>query len=145
MVDMWSSRLQVRICESRLTKGGKGLLVQLHQVPGFRLCPVQCFINFNRVCSSSRLSLLVHADKLVLSHFQFVAVFRNCLMGLGLVAKEYSSHSFRISAATEAARCRLDNSAICRIEWCESDFRCILDHVWFRSHTMLLQAAGSRY
>ncbi|OCT96202.1 hypothetical protein XELAEV_18013877mg [Xenopus laevis] len=56
----------------------------------------QLGVNFLRVRRSSRKSLLVHEDDSVLSKFQFVAVFRKCLVGLGLQGKEYASHSFRI-------------------------------------------------
>ncbi|XP_041438195.1 uncharacterized protein LOC121400005 isoform X1 [Xenopus laevis] len=119
-VELCGGELQVRIFESKTDKGGKGLLARLHSVAGCRLCPVRCFANYLGVRKSSRTSLLVHADESVMSRFQFIAVLRKCLTGLGLVDKEYSSHSFRIGAATEAARCGLDDATIRRLGRWES-------------------------
>ncbi|XP_031747536.1 uncharacterized protein LOC116406780 isoform X1 [Xenopus tropicalis] len=120
-VERCGSVIQVRIFESKTDKGGRGLSVQLHQVLGCKICPVSCFLNFCKVRSSHRLSLLVHEDESVLSRFQFTAVFRQCLTALGLAAKDYSSHSFRIGAATEAARNGLGESTIRRIGRWESN------------------------
>ncbi|OCT77888.1 hypothetical protein XELAEV_18028985mg, partial [Xenopus laevis] len=146
-VELCGAELQVRIFESKTDKGGKGLLARLHSVAGCRLCPVQCFTNYLRVRKSSKTSLLVHADESVMSRFQFIAVFRQCLTGLGLVDKEYSSHSFRIGAATEAARCGLDDSTIRRIGRWESNrfqLQCV---VWVMGHSYIFwaeQRAGMR-
>lgn len=57
-------------------------------------------------------AFLIHADGSPLLRFQFVVVFRKCSRALGLEEKEFSSHSFRIGAATEAARCGLDDDTV---------------------------------
>ncbi|KAM9326568.1 ficolin-2-like [Gastrophryne carolinensis] len=60
--------------------------------------------------------LLVHEDGSFLSRFQFLAVFRKCLKELGLASGDYGTHSFRIGAATEAARLGLPEEIIKRLE-----------------------------
>lgn len=62
----------------------------------------------------------MHQDGLSLSQFQFVAVFKKCLEALGLGDQKFSSHSFRIGAATEAVRWGLDEAAVKRIGRWES-------------------------
>lgn len=44
------------------------------------------------------------SGRVVLSQYQFVAVFRQCLVALGYCASENSSHSLPIESSTEAAR-----------------------------------------
>ena len=67
---------------------------------------------------------MIHENGAPLSRYQFVAVFRKCLGELGLVAREFSAHSFRIGAATEAARNGLGEDAIKRIgRWESRRFR----------------------
>ena len=57
----------------------------------------------------------MHKDGLFVSRFQFVAVFRKCLRAAGFEDKQFASHSFRIGAATEAARCGLGEAAVRKI------------------------------
>ncbi|OCT78044.1 hypothetical protein XELAEV_18029140mg, partial [Xenopus laevis] len=51
----------------------------------------------------------------------FIAVFRKAMTALGLAAKEYGSHYFRIGAATEAARWGLGEEMIRKIGRWESN------------------------
>lgn len=55
-----------------------------------------------------------------LSRYQFVQVFRKFLGELGVMAKEYNSHYFRIGAATEAVRWDLSPDAVKKIGHWES-------------------------
>lgn len=66
------------------------------------------------------IAILVHEDGGALSKFQFVAVFLKCLEDLGFSPSDYSSHSFRIGAATEAVRWSLPPEAVKRIGRWES-------------------------
>ncbi|KAM9324593.1 uncharacterized protein PAF06_000660 [Gastrophryne carolinensis] len=55
---------------------------------------------------------------------RFLAVFRKCLRELGLAGSEYGTHSFRIGAATEAARMGLPEEIIKRLgRWESARFR----------------------
>lgn len=106
---------------SKTDQDGRGALVALGKLPGSSACPVQVFMEYQAVRPAGPLPLLVHLDGSFLSQFQFIQVFRRCLARLGLVAKEYSSHSFRIGAATEAARWGLSPDVVRRIGRWESD------------------------
>lgn len=58
------------------------------------------------------------------ARFQFISVFRKCLTALSLGELKFSSHSFRIGVAKEAARWRLDEEAVKRIgRWESRRFR----------------------
>lgn len=66
----------------------------------------------------------MHADGSYLSKFQFVAVVRKCLRVEGFDCRQFSLHSFRIRAATEAARCGLDEAAVKKFgRWESKRFR----------------------
>ncbi|MEE6468146.1 hypothetical protein FKM82_008176 [Ascaphus truei] len=52
--------------------------------------------------------------------YQFSRVFRVCLERLGMKAAQFGTHSFRIGAATEAARAGLAGEVIQRIGRWES-------------------------
>lgn len=66
------------------------------------------FFEFLKVRPDGVGSFLMHADGLPLSKFQFISVFRKGLRSLGLESKQFSSHSFRIGAATEVVWCGLN-------------------------------------
>ncbi|KAM3940554.1 uncharacterized protein RB166_000511 [Leptodactylus fuscus] len=121
--DCWLSGgdLVCRIRRSKTDQLGRGLLVRLCPLSGSPVCPVRCFEAFVQVRPAGGLSLLLHADSSCLSRFQFVQVLRRGLQALGLPSGEYSSHSFRIGAATEAARWGLPPGVIKRIGRWESD------------------------
>lgn len=55
-----------------------------------------------------------------LTKYQFNAVLKRSLLSLGLGGFKVSTHSFRIGAATEAARLGLDESVIMRLGRWES-------------------------
>lgn len=107
--------------KSKTDQEGRGCWIELHELPGSLSCPVRSLREFLLVRPVGPRPLLVHQDGSFLSRYQFVAVFRKCLMALGLCASKYSSHSFRIGAATEAARWGLGPSTIQRIGRWESN------------------------
>lgn len=101
-------------------------------MPGSALCPVEAVKGFMGIRQRGG-PLLVHFDGVPLSRYQFVAVFRKCLRALGLNEKEFSSHSFRIGAATEAARNGMDAEAVKRIgRWESRRFQ-----IYVRSHLVV--------
>lgn len=114
----------LRLRRSKTDQSGKGVDVWLFALPGSTVCPVRAVEELARVRPTGGGPFLRHEDGSYLSRFQFVAVFRKCLMKLGLDGKAYASHSFRIGAATEAARCGLDEAAVRRIgRWESRRFR----------------------
>lgn len=97
---------------SKTDQLGKGRKVQLYSITGSPLCPVDLVRRFLTVRLDVGGPLLVHAEGTPLTRFQFVAVFRKCLITLGLGHAEFSIHSFCIGAATEAVRWGLDDVAV---------------------------------
>lgn len=61
-------------------------------------------------------NFLVHEAGSPLTKYQFTALFKHCLEVAGVSSKEYGTHSFRIGAATEAARAGLQESEVMRID-----------------------------
>eukprot|EP00079_Xenopus_tropicalis_P016089 XP_004914524.1 PREDICTED: uncharacterized protein LOC100487960 isoform X2 [Xenopus tropicalis] len=113
--------LSIVIRGSKTDKEGEGLTVPLFGVAGCRTCPVRCNREYRQVRPAGRGTYLVHQDRSSLSRFQFIAVLKRALNGLGLAEKEYGSHSFRIGAATEAARWGLSTRVVQRIGRWESN------------------------
>ncbi|XP_077342712.1 uncharacterized protein LOC143987679 [Lithobates pipiens] len=113
-------RVCTRIRRSKTDQGGKGKKVVVFAIPGSGLCPVLVLREFLYVRPACPGPLLVHVNGEFVSRFQFVWVFRKCLRALGLGGEKFSSHSFRIGAATEAARWGLDEAAVKRIGRWES-------------------------
>lgn len=63
----------------------------------------------------------IHKNRSVLTKFQFNFILKSSLRYLNLDVFNFTSHSFRIGAATEAARLGLDSSLIKRLGRWESD------------------------
>ena len=109
---------------SKTDQSGKGRAVHVFPIEGSELCPVGLVRDYLDIRPGVGGAFLVHENGSPMSRYQFVAVFRKCLGALGLVAKEFSAHSFRIGAATEAARNGLGEEAIKRIgRWESRRFR----------------------
>ncbi|XP_069810646.1 integrase/recombinase xerD homolog [Dendropsophus ebraccatus] len=108
---------------SKTDQSGKGKRIVLYAVPGAAACPVRCVQQFLaiRPCLQPGGSFLVHRDGRALSRFQFIAIFRSGLDKLGLPAREFASHSFRIGAATEAVRWGLGEQMVRQIGRWESE------------------------
>ncbi|XP_073476856.1 uncharacterized protein [Aquarana catesbeiana] len=107
--------------KSKTDQEGRGRMVRVYSILGSPQCPVGAVREFLKVRPDCQGPLLIHANGDMLSRFQFIAVFRKCLLGLGLEEREFSSHSFRIGAATEAARLGMEVETIKRIGRWESN------------------------
>lgn len=120
----WDS-VVLHLRQSKTDQTGKGVQVVLYALPGSDVCPVRAVTECFCACpAGGGWAFLVHRDGVCLSRFQFVSVFRRCLDAAGFVGKHFASHSFRIGAATEAARCRLDEAVVRKIgQWESRRFR----------------------
>lgn len=77
------------------------------------LCsPLEAVKQFMGIRPLGKGFFLIHANSMPLTKFQFDAVFKKCLVQLGLTNLKFSSHSFRIGAASEAAQVGLPDSEI---------------------------------
>lgn len=105
---------------SKTDQRGRGRWIRLNRFLGSPLCPVEALRLFLDVRPSCGVALLCHEDGSPLTKFQFNSVLRRSLVGLGCGNFKVSAHSFRIGAATEAARLGLDESVIKRLGRWES-------------------------
>lgn len=131
-VEISQSTVQVRLRRSKTDQLGKGKVVVLGRGVDQGLCPLWALQSFLDRRPQVGGPLLVHSDGSFLSRFQFVAVFRRCLIAGGFRPSEYASHSFRIGAATEVARWGLGDSLVQRIgRWESNRFR-----IYVRPHLL---------
>ena len=123
-VQVAEGRVAFRLRKSKTDQAGKGVDVFLYALQGSGVCPVRVVGEFLAIRPGGGGPLLVHKDGSFVSKFQFIAVFRKCLRVAGFAERQFASHSFRIGAATEAARCGLDEAAVKRIgRWESKRFR----------------------
>lgn len=115
------TRLTIFIPKSKTDQFGKGSWLKLNSLPDSPICPVNLVGQFLRVRSTEGGSFFIHTNGLPLTVYQFNSVFRKCLYTLNMGGLPLSSHSFRIGAATEAARLGLDVVSIKRIGRWRSD------------------------
>ena len=67
------------------------------------VCPVRAILDFKQIRQNSEEAFLVHLDGAPLTRYQVQAVLKKAAVFLNWPSKGYSSHSFRIGAATTAA------------------------------------------
>lgn len=107
----------VLVCNIRKSKTdqlGKGSLVRLSRFES-KCCPVllcELWLSVRPSCGSA---FLCHADGSPLTIFQFSSVLKKCFDSIGLSGYRFTTHSFRIGAATEADSLGFDESSIRRI------------------------------
>ncbi|XP_078509305.1 integrase/recombinase xerD homolog [Lissotriton helveticus] len=123
-VVMAAGLLQVRVRRSKTDPLGKGVWVQLRASQGAGYCPVMLMERFMQMrpgCEDNR--LLVHEDGTPLTKFQFTRICKRALELLGEDIAHFTSHSFRIGAATTAAELGLSPGAIKRVgRWNSASF-----------------------
>lgn len=120
-VTMLEGRLECILRRSKTDQRGRGTVVVLHALRESSMCPVSCYGAYVEWRREGPGPLLRHLDGTYLSQYQFVQVFRKGLAVLGVDATQFSSHSFRIGAATEAARWGLGPEVVRKIGRWESD------------------------
>eukprot|EP00079_Xenopus_tropicalis_P012763 XP_002940162.2 PREDICTED: uncharacterized protein LOC100485032 [Xenopus tropicalis] len=119
-----SRQLHIVLRRSKTDQEGRGKNIVLQELEGHQLCPVTLFEQYKVMRPKQDGPLLVHEDGKFLSRYQFCSVLRKLLANLGMAANMYGSHSFRIGAATEAARWGLGDKAIKQVgRWTSNRFR----------------------
>lgn len=103
-------KVQVFISRCQTYLSGRGNRLILHACGDSIICPYVILSKYLLVRPSCSGNFLVHLDFFPLTKFQFSAIFQRCLAQLGLSHMNFSSHSFCIGAATEAARLGLNDS-----------------------------------
>ena len=98
------SKLRVWLTGSKTDQSQRGEWVELVQVvKSPEVCPVQSMSCYLQVRPQKPGALLIHFDGSPLTRYQFQAVLKRAARYLGWNTSGYSSHSFRIGAATTAA------------------------------------------
>lgn len=120
-VSLQKDSVRIIIRKSKTDQKGRGAVLELFRGVEAGLCPVTAVTQLAAVRTAGEGPFLRHVDGSFLSRFQFIAVFQKCLKAAGLIPSQFGSHSFRIGAATEAARWGLGDAVIKRIGRWESD------------------------
>ena len=105
------SSIEVTIKASKTDPFRQGVTVHIGST-GDELCPVVAVLGYMAMRGSSPGPLFRWEDGRYLTRVSFVEGVRDALHQAGLVAKDYAGHSFRIGAATTAARKGLQDSLI---------------------------------
>ncbi|XP_073537009.1 uncharacterized protein [Phyllobates terribilis] len=130
-VNLYLDRIEVFLRCSKTDQFKKGCKVVLFAVAGSDMCPVRCVREFGLGSGGHKSPLLVHEDGSFLSRYQFLAVLQNCLEAGGILPKEFSGHSFRIGAATKAARRGMGDELVKKIgRWESIRFRSYIRPAW---------------
>lgn len=103
--------LEVKLRYSKTDQDGSGCTVCIPRTKG-QHCPVQSLEQYIAIRHCNPGPLFCHFDHSALSRYQFAAVLRKALVFIGLDVGKYKTHSFRIGAATEAARNGLSETEI---------------------------------
>lgn len=110
VVDQFGVRVWLQ--HSKMAQAGRGCLVNLQAQENVLVCPVALVQRFLGAKPPVGGQFFIHANLEPLTKYQFDSVLQKCLNQLGLQNFRFSSHSFRIGAASEAARKGLSETAI---------------------------------
>lgn len=120
------SFLQVRIKASKTDPFRQGVSIYIGATGG-KLCPVTAMLAYMVQRGNQPGPLFIWEDKRFLTREGFVTGVRGALTAAGLVATDYAGHSFRIGAATTAARQGLQDSLIKTLgRWESAAYTCYI-------------------
>lgn len=102
-VSLHQNAVLIQIGSSKTDQYRKGVCLKLDHKPGFEYCPVLLVSQFFKVRPPNSGLFFCHFDTKPLTRFQVVTVLKKALELLGVDKQFYSSHSFRIGAATSMA------------------------------------------
>ena len=114
--------LRIILKRSKTDQFGRGVAVYMGAT-GDDLCPVTAIASYVTLRGNSVGAFFRLENGTPLSKAQFVVRVRGVLSRAGIDVSAYSGHSFRIGAATAAARAGLQDSVIQSLgRWCSSSF-----------------------
>ncbi len=120
------SQMQILLRTSKTDKHGRGTRIDIQSVPKSILCPVAAMSNYLSKRPAVQGPLFIHFDHATLTKFQFQSVFKKALEATSfpVITKQYSSHSFRIGAATTAFLRGFTSEDICELgRWTSSAYK----------------------
>ena len=112
-VQMESHTVILRIAQSKTDQYGKGAKIILNAT-GKSTCPVFSMKSYLQIRPNLSGAAFCHFDGEPLTRYQFSAVLKKVLTILGYPPNRYTSHSFRIGAATCAATANIEDHLITR-------------------------------
>ncbi|XP_022103377.1 uncharacterized protein LOC110986066 [Acanthaster planci] len=95
--------LVIKLRFSKTDQRGESAELQFHRQPHSAICPVGATLQYLQVRPKVAGPFFCHFDHSPLTTYQFNRMLRACLEALNLSPQGFSSHSFRIGAATSAA------------------------------------------
>ena len=98
-----TKRLTIYINRSKTDQSGKGQTVSINPINDASACPVLAMKKYLEIRPSMYGPLFVHNDRRPLSRRQFQAVLSKAALHLNWQVNAFTTHSFRIGAATTAA------------------------------------------
>jgi len=99
-----ASAVQISLHHSKNNQYGRNQLIALQQVSSpCTLCPVRTVEAYLKVRPQRCIAFLSHYSKSPLTRHEFQAMLRKAIAAAGLEPRKYTSHSFRIGAASAAA------------------------------------------
>lgn len=110
-VKIKDKNLQIVLRHSKTDQFNKGVTIVLNSHAGIT-CPVHCMIDYMQIRPKISGPLYCHFDGKPITRYQFSAVMGKALAVLGYNSKLYTTHSFRIGAATAAAEKGLSDEEI---------------------------------
>ena len=103
--------IRVHLKRSKCDQFGKGVNVFVGRT-NTPICPVAAILAYIAIRDASEGPFFRLASGQPLSKLKFVSSFRQALQAIGLPYQDFAGHSFRIGAATAAARAGIEDSVI---------------------------------
>ena len=114
--------LQVSLKRSKCDQFGQGVKVYVGRTNG-DICPVAAVLAYMAARGSLEGPFFCFANGQPLTKSKFTDQVRQALQALGLPYRDFAGHSFRIGAATAAAKAGLEDSVIRTLgRWSSSAF-----------------------
>ena len=124
------SHLVVHLCRSKNDPLGAGTRLHLGAT-GHSLCPVSSMMGYLAIIPSEPGPLFLFRDGSTLCRTKLIQCLRQALSSVGVDCSGYSGHSFRIGAATMAARMGVSDSLIKTLgHWRSSAFMVYIITPW---------------
>jgi hypothetical protein len=125
-------RVRVVLRYSKTDQVGRATVITICQYGDTMLCPVQALVDFKGIRPPTVGPLFMHFGGDPLSSYQFGYILKEAVKAIGLSPQSFSSHSFRIGAATSASICGCTDDQIKSMgRWKSSAFKLYIrpDHL----------------
>ncbi|VDI73212.1 Hypothetical predicted protein [Mytilus galloprovincialis] len=143
-IHILSGLLQVCIPSSKTDQLGKGSNIWIYPQSDFNICPVNLVSEFIKLRPPVLGPLFCHFDGSPLSRYQFVTLLKKAIDLSGIDQTRYSSHSFRIGAATTLSMDGVSDSEIMRLgRWSSNAYKGIVGdpvNVWIVGSSIVKHA-----